>query len=71
MDIGLKFFGSNLDPFLNSGFSLATLQDSGTDGSEMERLIRSAIGLDRTSTPSLRKMPAKPSIPAALLVSKY
>ena len=29
-DISLKFFGSNLDPFLNSGFSLATLQESGT-----------------------------------------
>ena len=39
--IGLKFFGSNLDPFLNSGFSLDTLQDSGTDDNEMERFIRS------------------------------
>ena len=39
-DIGRKIFGSNLDPFLNSGFSLANLQDSGTDDSEMERFRR-------------------------------
>ena len=45
-DIVLKFFGSNLDPFLNSGFSLATLQEYGTADSEIERLMRSVMGLD-------------------------
>ena len=33
---------------LNNDFSLATLQDSWTDDSEMERFIRSVIGLDST-----------------------
>ena len=42
----IVFFVSNLDPFLNSGFSLATLQESGTDDSEIERLMRSVMGLD-------------------------
>ena len=42
-DIGLKFFGSNLDPLLNSGFSLATLQRFGTVDSEIERLKRSVM----------------------------
>ena len=36
-----------MDPFLNSGYftSLATLQESGTDDSEIERLMRSVPGL--------------------------
>ena len=37
-EIGLKFFGSNLDPFLNSGFSLDTLQDSETADSEINEI---------------------------------
>ena len=67
----MKFFGSNLDAFLNSGFSLATLQESGTDDSEIERLMRSEMGLDSDLAPSLRKMPHRPSMPAALLVSNF
>ena len=60
-----------MDPFLNSGFSLATLQESGTDDSEIKRLIRSVMGLDSILEPSLRKMPDRPSMPAALFVSNF
>ena len=63
-DIGMKFF-------LNSGFSFATLQESGTADSEIERLMRSVMGLDSILAPSLRKMPDRPSMPAALLVSNF
>ena len=39
-----KLLGSNLDTFLNSGFSLATLQESGTDDSEIEIEIEISDG---------------------------
>ena len=70
-EIGLKLFGPNLDTSLNSGFSLATLQDYGTADSEIESLMRSVMGLDSILEPSFRKMPDKPSMPAALLVSIF
>ena len=57
-----EVFGSNLDPFLNSSFSLATLQDSGNADSKIERFMRSVMGLDSILAPSLRKVPDKPSI---------
>ena len=66
-DIGLKIFGFNLDAFLNCGFSFATLLDD----SEIERFIRSEIGLDKTLAPYLRKMPCKLSMQAALLASTF
>ena len=43
--------------FLNSGFSLATLQNSGNSDSEIERFMRSVIGLDSIFALSLRKVP--------------
>ena len=43
---------------------------NGTVDGEIERFIRSEIGLDSIFAPSFIKMLDKPSIPAALLVSK-
>ena len=50
--MGLTFFGSNLDPFLNSGFNLPTLHDSGNADSKIERFMRSVMGLDSILAPS-------------------
>ena len=69
--MGLKIFGSNLDPFLHSGLSIATLQDSGNADSEIERFMKSVMGFDNILAPSLRKVPDKPSLPDSLIVYNF
>ena len=53
--------------FVKFGFSFATLQSSGKEDKDTERLINSVIGLARTCSPSLRNFPASLSIPALLV----
>ena len=67
-EVGLKFFGSVLRPFLCKGLIFATLHLSGKQASLMERLQILAIGVQSTFEPSLKNLPARSSTPVALLV---
>ena len=67
-EMGLKFFGSVLRPFLCKGLIFATLHLSGKQASLMERLQILAIGVQSTFEPSLKNLPARSSTPVALLV---
>ena len=64
-EIGLKFFGLVLSPFLKRGLSFASLHLSGNLASLMERLHICYRGLAKTVAPSFKKIPARLSKPAA------
>ena len=64
--MGLKFSGSVLSLFLYKGF--AAIHLSGKEVSLMERLLILAIGVQRIFESSLRNLPARLSIPLALLI---
>ena len=64
-EMGLKFSGSVLSLFLYKGF--AAIHLSGKEASLMERLLILAIGVQRIFESSLRNLPARLSIPVALL----
>ena len=65
-EIGLWFDGSVFLPFLNIGFSFATLQALGKTPREIDRLQRAEAGFARTSAPSFKNYPERLSIRAAL-----
>ena len=67
-EMGLKFFGSVLRPFLYKGLIFATLHLSCKKASLMEILQILAIGIQSIFQPSLRNLPARLSTPVALLV---
>ena len=67
-EVGLKFFGSVLRPFLYKGLIFATFHLSGKEASLMERLQILATGVQSISEPSLRNHPARLSTSVALLV---
>ena len=66
-EIGLKFLGSVLVPFLYKGLSLATLQSFGKWDSLMDKLQICVMGMPNTSTPFFKNLPDTLSILAALL----
>ena len=68
IEMGLKFFGSVLRPFLYKGLTFANFYLSGKGVSLMERLQILAIGLQSIFEPSLRNLPSRLSTPVALLV---
>ena len=70
-EMGLKFFGSILRPFLYKGLIFATLHLSGKEASLMERLQILAIGVQSVFEPCLRNLPARLSTPVALTVCYY
>ena len=56
-EIGLESDGSVFLPFLNIGFSFATLQGLGKTPWEIDRLQRTETGFARMSAPSLKNLP--------------
>ena len=58
-EMGLKFLGSVLRPFLYKGLIFATFHLSWKEASLMERLQILAIGVQSIFEPSLRKLPAR------------
>ena len=56
-EIGLKFSGLVLDPFLYNGFNLAILQSLGKSPEEMEMLHIFAIDFARIFAPSFKYLP--------------
>ena len=64
-EMGLKFSGLVLDPFLYNGFNLAILQSLGKSNEEMEILHIFAIGFASIFAPSFKNLPEILSIPAA------
>ena len=58
-EMGLKFFGSVLRPFLYKGLIFATLNLSWKEASLMERLQILAIGVQSIFEPALRNLPAR------------
>ena len=63
--------GSILVPFLKSGFSFAILQASGNVPEEIDRLHDWVIGVVNNFAPSFRNISERPSIPEALVSSKF
>ena len=70
-EMGRKFLGSVLEPFLNNGLSFAILQASGNVDLEIERLQIFDISTARIFAPSFRNFPDMFSIPEALFVSRF
>ena len=68
IEMGLRFFGSVLKPFLYKGLIFPTLHFSGKEASLMEISQILAIGIHSIIEPSLRNLPTRLSTPAALLV---
>ena len=68
-EMGLKFSGLVLDPFLYNGFNLAILQSLGKSPEEMEILHIFVIGFARIFAPSFKNLPEILSIPAAFEMS--
>ena len=56
-EMGLKFSGLVLDPFLYNGFNLAILQSLGKSPEEMEMLHIFALGFARIFAPSFKNVP--------------
>ena len=67
-NIGLKFFGSVLRPFLYKGLIFATLHFSGKEASLMERLQILAIGVQSILELFLRNLHTRFFTPVVLLV---
>ena len=67
-EMGLKFFGSVLRPFIIQRLNLCNFTFIWERGNLMERLQILAIGVQSISEPSLRNLPTRLSIPVALLV---
>ena len=67
-EMGLKFLGSVLRPFLHKGLISANLHLSGKEASLIERLQILAIGLQSVFEPPLRNLPARLSTPVTLMV---
>ena len=63
--------GSILDPFLNIGFSFASLHGSGKIFDFMERLHISVTGFAKMTAPSFKNLPGRLSTPAALEISIF
>ena len=68
-EMGLKFSGLALDPFLYNGFNLAILQSLGKSPEEVEILHIFVVGFSRIFAPSFKNLPEMLSIPAAFEMS--
>ena len=68
-EMGLKFSGLVLDPFLYNDFNLAILQSLGKSPEEMEILHIFAIVFARMFAPSFKNLPEVLSVPAAFEMS--
>ena len=66
-EIGLKFLGSVLVPFLYKGLSLATLQSFGKWDSLIDKLQMCVMGMPNKLAPFFKNLLDTLSIPAALL----
>ena len=63
--------GSDLEPFLKSGFSFAIFQASGDLLEEIDRLHTCVIGVANNEAPSFRKIPKRSPMRGALLSAKF
>ena len=67
-EIGLTFNGPVFLPFLNKGFSFATLQVLGKTPREIDRLQRPETGFGRMSAPSFKNLPESLPTPVDLVL---